>query len=416
MNALFLKGSFFERTNADFKVFSRTLLGLMILFLGVQLGTAQEIAQNTPLVSPEIAEDNSVTFRILAPQAKEVKLSGNWMPFGPNAEGSVSQQMTYLEKDATTGVWSVTVPPMEPELYSYALVVDGVRTLDPANKHIIRDGRFSTGSVLYVPGGQADLYWAKSGPKGSMHETWYASPTLNLTRRMFVYTPPGYESGNDSYPVLYLLHGGGGDEEAWPALGTAQHILDNLINAGKAKPMLVVMTNGNPDQAAAFTISPPIEASGAGPGGMANMLFEKSLVQDVIPYVQSHFRVKTDKANRALTGLSMGGLQTMNTSFENPDLFDYIGVMSMGFADLSRFGIEVDHSKRAAQIEALKAANPKLYWIACGEDDFLYESVVTMRSQLDEHDFSYVYRESPGGHTWSNWRIYLSEFAPMLFK
>lgn len=391
------------------------LASLLMAFSGIQLGFAQELAQNGPLVSPELSADNSVTFRISAPDASQVKLSGNWMPFAPDAQGQVRQQMVELEKDAS-GVWSVTLSDLEPEIYTYAFMVNGVRTLDPANKHIVRDGRFSTGSLLYVPGTASELYRAKTGPKGSMHENWYESPSLGLTRRMFVYTPPGYESGNDSYPVLYLLHGGGGDEEAWPTLGVTQHILDNLINSGKANPMLVVMTNGNPDQAAAFTISPPTEASGAGPGGMANMLFEKSLVQDVIPYVQSHFRVKTDKANRALTGLSMGGLQTMNTSFENPDMFDYIGVMSMGFADLSRFGIEVDHSKRAAQIEALKAANPKLYWIACGEDDFLYESVVTMRSQLDEHDFSYVYRESPGGHTWSNWRIYLSEFAPMLFR
>lgn len=146
------------------------------------------------------------------------------------------------------------------------------------------------------------------------------------------------------------------------------------------------------------------------------MMFEKSLVDDVIPYIESHYKVKPNKENRALTGLSMGGLQTMNTTFENPELFDYIGVMSMGFADLSRFGIEVDHSKRGEQIEALKAADPELYWIACGTDDFLYQSVVDMRNELDKHDFDYTYRESTGGHTWSNWRIYLSEFAPMLFK
>ena len=180
--------------------------------------------------------------------------------------------------------------------------------------------------------------------------------------------------------------------------------------------MLVVMTNGNPDQAAAFTVSPKIESANAGAGGMANMMFEKSLVQDVIPYIEAHYQVRTGKENRALTGLSMGGLQTMNTTFENPELFDYIGVMSMGFADLSRFGINIDHSKREAQIKALKAAAPKVYWIACGEDDFLYESVVTMRNKLDELGFPYTYRESPGGHTWTNWRIYLSEFAPMLFR
>jgi len=192
--------------------------------------------------------------------------------------------------------------------------------------------------------------------------------------------------------------------------------MDNLINAGKAKPMIVVMTNGNPDQAAAFTDSPVLPNPSQGGVGMANMKFEQSLVKDVIPYIESHYRVKTGKTNRALTGLSMGGLQTQNTTFMHPELFDYIGVMSMGFADLSRFGIKTDDSQRAEQIAALKTAHPKVYWIAIGKDDFLYESVVTMRKALDEAGFPYTYRESTGGHTWTNWRIYLSEFAPMLFK
>ncbi len=388
-------------------------LVLLLAFPG--FSPAQELAQNAPVVSPERAADNSVTFRIKAPGASEVKLTGNWMPVAPDGNGGFAQEMVSLEKGAE-GVWSATIPSMEPELYAYAFMVDGVRTLDPANKHIVRDGRFSTASVLYVPGPASDLYWARTGPKGSVHEVWYESPTLGLTRRMFVYTPPGYEKSNASFPVLYLLHGGGGDEEAWPSLGTAANILDNLINAGKAQPMLVVMTNGNPDQAAAFTVSPPMAGPSQGAGGMANMMFEKSLVNDVIPYIEANYQVKAGKENRALTGLSMGGLQTMNTTFENPELFDYIGVMSMGFADLSRFGINIDHSKREAQIRALKAAAPKLYWIACGKDDFLYESVVTMRTKLDELGFPYTYRESPGGHTWANWRIYLSEFAPMLFN
>ncbi len=386
-----------------------------LAFLISFLASGQEISQAAPVVSPELAADNSVTFRIAAPQAVEVQLSGNWMPAAPTPEGGFAQEMTPLEK-GQDGIWTVTVPAMEPELYAYAFMVDGVRTLDPANKNIVRDGRFSTASVLYVPGEASDLYWAKTGPKGSVHQVWYESPTLGLTRRMFVYTPPGYAESNENFPVLYLLHGGGGDEEAWPTLGAAQNILDNLINAGEAKPMLVVMTNGNPEQAAAFTVSPKLDTEAQGIGGMASMLFEKSLVSDVIPYIEANYQVKTGKENRALTGLSMGGLQTMNTTFENPGMFDYIGVMSMGFADLSRFGIEIDHSKREQQIKALAAADPELYWIACGKDDFLYESVVTMREKLDELDFDYVYRESPGGHTWTNWRIYLSEFAPMLFR
>jgi len=388
------------------------ILGLLLL--NPQVGHAQEIAQNTALVSPELSDTNTVTFRIFAPQADTVKLTGNWMPTVPNGNGGSVREMVSLDH-SEDGIWSVSIPSMEPELYAYAFMVDGVRTLDPINKHIVRDGRFSTANVLYVPGAASVLYWAKTGPKGSLHEVWYKSPTLRLTRRMYVYTPPGYADNNANYPVLYLLHGGGGDEEAWPTLGAAQNIMDNLINAGKAQPMLVVMTNGNPTQAAAFTVSPQIEVPKTEAGGMASMQFEKSLVQDVIPYIETHYRVKTGKENRALTGLSMGGLQTMNTTFEHPELFDYIGVMSMGFADLSRFGIHIDYSKRQQQILSLKAAAPKLYWIACGKDDFLHESVVTMRNKLDELGFPYVYRESPGGHTWTNWRVYLSEFAPMLF-
>jgi enterochelin esterase family protein len=386
-----------------------TLLFSPLIFNG------QEIANMNRIVSPEIGEDNSVTFRIMAPKADEVTLSGNWMHVSPDGDGGMTQQTLALEKDGQ-GLWSVTVDSMEPELYGYAFMVDGVRTLDPSNKHINRDGTFSTVSVLYVPGAASELYWAHEGPKGSVHQVWYDSPTLSLTRRMFVYTPPGYNKGNEEYPVLYLLHGGGGDEEAWPTLGVAQDIMDNLINAGKAEPMLVVMTNGNSGQAAAFTESPKLESAPDGIGGMANMMFEKSLVQDVVPYIEANYRVKDGSENRALTGLSMGGLQTMNTTLENPDMFDYIGVMSMGFADLSRFGIEINLSERDEEFLALKEAGPKLYWIAVGKDDFLFDSVVAMRSKLDELDFEYAYHESPGGHTWTNWRDYLSMFAPMLFR
>lgn len=386
-----------------------------LLLLMTLTAMAQEVGQRERLVSPELKDDNTVVFSIRAPKAENVTLSGNWMPMVPDGIQGMKRQTVALTKDGQ-GVWSTTVGPLEPELYGYSFLVDGVTTLDPSNLKVARDGTFRTESLLYVPGDASDLYWAKTGPKGSVHQIWYESPTLDLTRRMFVYTPPGYHESKENYPVLYLLHGGGGDEEAWPTLGVAPTILDNLINSGKAKPMIVVMTNGNPSQASSQTISPKLPNVEQSAGGMANMMFEKSLVNDVIPYIERNFKVKANKENRALTGLSMGGLQTINISFENPNLFDYIGVMSMGFADLSRFGIEVDHSKRAQQILALKAAGPDLYWIACGKDDFLYESVVTMRNELDKQDFDYTYRESTGGHTWSNWRIYLSEFAPMLFK
>ena len=388
---------------------------ILVLFLVSNASFAQEIGRTERIISPEFTADNAIYFRIKAPQAKSVQLSGNWMQMVPNGDQGMTRKLTDLTQ-GEDGVWSVKVEGLEPEIYGYTFLVDGVSTLDPSNFKIARDGTFRTESLLEVEGGQASLYYPKTGPKGSTHHIWYDSPTLNLTRRMIVYTPPGYEKSTERYPVLYLLHGGGGDEEAWSTLGVAPTILDNLITSGKAESMIVVMTNGNPTQAAAFTVSPKIDVSNSSVGGMANKMFEKSLVNDVIPYVESNFRVKANKENRALTGLSMGGLQTMNTSFDHPELFNYIGVMSMGFADLSRFGIEVDHSKRKEQIQALKKENPALYWIACGEDDFLYESVVTMRKELDSEKFNYVYRESPGGHTWKNWRIYLSEFTPMLFK
>ena len=378
----------------------------LLLAFTLTVGVAFAQFQRNPIISPEIDQDNKVTFRILAPKADEVRLTGNWMPF--------MQSEPMMKGD--TGLWTVTIGPLAPELYGYSFLVDGVNTLDPSNKNIWRDGAFRVESILFVRGAGAELYEPMTGPKGTLHKVWYASPTLDLTRRMYVYTPPGYEDSKESYPVLYLLHGGGGDEDAWTTLGVAPTIMDNLINAGKAKPMIVVMTNGNPDQAAAFTDSPVLPNPSQGGVGMANMKFEQSLVKDVIPYIESHYRVKTGKTNRALTGLSMGGLQTQNTTFMHPELFDYIGVMSMGFADLSRFGIKTDDSQRAEQIAALKTAHPKVYWIAIGKDDFLYESVVTMRKALDEAGFPYTYRESTGGHTWTNWRIYLSEFAPMLFK
>ncbi|MEY2940404.1 MAG: hypothetical protein RJA67_89 [Bacteroidota bacterium] len=392
-----------------------TLMAAMVALHTFQV-FSQEVGQVERLISPEMKASNEVVFRLKAPSATSVKLSGNWMPMVANANGQgSSRQLVEMTKDQA-GVWTANVQALAPELYGYTFIVDGVTTLDPSNLKVARDGTFRTESLLYVAGPASDLYWAKTGPKGSVHQVWYDSKSLKLTRRMQIYTPPGYEDSKESYPVLYLLHGGGGDEEAWPTLGVAPHILDNLINAGQAKPMIVVMTNGNPNQAAANVISPVLPASDLPVGGMGSMLFEKSLVADVIPYIENHFRVKKNKESRALTGLSMGGLQTINTTFEHPNLFNYIGVMSMGFADLSRFGVKVDASKRDEQIEAIKKANPALYWIACGKDDFLIESVVTMRKKLDEHAFHYVYRESEGGHTWTNWRVYLSEFAKMIFK
>ena len=359
----------------------------------------------SPVVSPEILPDNQVTFRLFAPEAATVSVNGEWMEMG--------QSQDLVRND--TGLWSATLGPLEPEFYGYSFYVDGVQVPDPSNPLIKRDG-VRIANELLIRGQQSELYAVNNVPHGTLSKVWYDSPTLGLERRMYVYTPPGYENSKEDYPVLYLLHGGGGDEDAWTTLGRANYIMDNLIAQGRIVPMVVVMTNGNPDQAAAPGARPPETNEQQGPaGGMGSGLFEKSLINDVIPYIESHYQVLTDRAHRALTGLSMGGLQTLNLSENYPEMFDYYGVMSMGLMDMSNMGVPPNENLDQ-QIETLKNSGYKLYWIGVGKDDFLYESVVNLRQKLDEHNFKYLYRESTGGHEWANWRIYLSEFAPMLFK
>jgi enterochelin esterase-like enzyme len=357
--------------------------------------------------SAEILPDNKVTFRLYAKDASTVSISGDWM-----AGFGTSEPMERND----TGMFSITVGPLQPELYSYSFIVNGVRILDPNNPLTKRDGTRNE-SMFIVTGEGSDLYINKDIPHGTLQKIWYNSPVLNLTRRMYIYTPPGYADGKAKYPVLYLLHGGGGDEDAWSVLGRACQIMDNLISQGKAKPMIVVMPNGNPGQQCAFTDAPARPAN-AQPQTMADMargLYEESLVKDIIPYVEKHFRVLADKNNRAVSGLSMGGMQTIALSGKYPDKFAWYGVMSMGLVDRSAMGLPVNQDQDA-QFEALKKSGYKLYWVGVGKDDFLYKSAQDLRAALDKHEIKYTYRESTGGHTWANWRIYLSELAPQLFK
>ncbi len=240
-----------------------------------------------------------------------------------------------------------------------------------------------------------------------------------MDRRMEIYTPPGYEKSGNKYPVLYLFHGGGGDEEGWISRGRTNYILDNLIAAGKVLPMIVVMTNGVPNVAAAPGDRPAFaKATPGGPMGIQAMTtgkFEESLIKDVIPYVEANYRVLSDPAHRAIAGLSMGGYHTQQITNANPEKFDYIGVMSMGLFDGPN-ARNYNREEHIKQLNAIKQAKPKLYWIACGKDDFLYEGVTKLRALYDQVGLPYTYRESEGGHTWVNWRLYLSELAPMLFK
>lgn len=356
------------------------------------------------VVSPEIHQNNAVTFRLLAPDAGKVTISGNWM------EGW-GTQVDLTKGDS--GIWSVTTEVLPPEFYTYSFFVNGVKTLDPVNPLVVRDGtRFE--NYLIVPGRESEVYTVKDVPHGVLSKVWYPSPTLGKNRRMYVYTPPGYFDSDEKYPVFYLLHGAGGDEDAWTTLGRTPYILDNLIAEGKAKPMIVVMTNGNAWSAAAPGEEPKTDVT-PDFSQMPRGGFEKSLVNDVIPYIEKHYRVLTGKENRAIAGLSMGGMHTQNITNANPEMFDYIGVMSMGIMNNPRWGNynEEEHKK---QIKALQENGVKLYWIGCGKEDFLIESVNNLRNFYDDLGFKYEYMETPGGHTWTNWRIYLAELAPKLFK
>lgn len=375
-----------------------SLTVLIIVFVGNIL-YAQEIGQRRgpQIISPEIAADNSVTFRVFSQNAQSVVLSGSWMNFGQTAA---------LQKDSE-GVWSVKVDPLAPSMYHYNFFIDGVSAIDPTNPEALRDGaRYA--SLLMISGENSKVYQVNEVPHGTLAKVWYDSPTLNLQRRMYVYTPPGYEKSNSSYPVFYLLHGGGGDEDAWTSLGRANYILDNLIAEGKANPMIIVMTNGNAFQTSYLRTAPGTPEITRENYRKYSGLFEKSLVNDVIPFIEKNYRVKTGKENRAIAGLSMGGGHTVTATTEYPNVFGYIGVFSSGI-------FQPDEALENRFL-ALKKAGINKYWVACGKDDFVMESNKRLLDMLNKTQIKHEYFENEGGHTWANWRTYLSMFAPMLFK
>jgi enterochelin esterase family protein len=406
----------------------KKMFPLIVTFVAILLASASAAGQQptTPaaapaampqfrmpprIVSPEILPDNKVTFRVYAKDATKITLTGEWQS-GPN---SIE---TLVKGD--TGMFMLTVGPLKPELYGYTFNVDGVSTIDPNNIQVRRDGT-RYGSFFIIPGAESDLYFQKNGvPHGNVSKVWYNSPVLGMERRVYVYTPSGYEKADKKYPVFYLLHGAGGDEDAWTNMGRAAQIMDNLIAQGKAKPMIVVMTNGNANQSGAQNdvTDTPVQGDAMAAYRKLAGKFEAHLVKDLIPFIEKNYNVLTGKDNRAIAGLSMGGMHTQTITNDNPGMFSYIGVFSMGimnFGQQNQDPAKLDQ-ERETKIEALKKSGYKLYWIGVGKDDFVYQSVIQLRSTLDKHNFKYVYRESTGGHTWSNWRIYLSEFAPQLFK
>ena len=346
-----------------------------------------------PVVSPEIQGD-SVTFRLKADYATVVKLSGSWMP---NPYGGTID-MTRGENN----VWSVKIALPAPEIYTYNFVVDGVAVNDPQNVYVQRDGtRYLP--MLIVPGERTENY-GEARLHGTVSHPWYDSKLLGYSRRLTVYTPYGYEANpKKKYPVLYLLHGAGGDEEAWISMGRTAQILDNLIEKGLAEPMIVVMPNGNPGQQAARTLGIPEKQMNWRDPAFQN-IYVKSLCEEIVPFIEKNFRAVAKPASRAIAGLSMGGGHTISASILYPEMFDYI-------CPLSAAG-----QASGEQIAALKKAGVKLYFLACGSADFLFQGSQQLDQTLTEQGLDHIYFVSDGGHTWANWRLYLNTFAPKLFK
>lgn len=377
----------------------------------------QALWGGAPVVSPEIHDNNTVTFRLKAPKAVKVQVIGDFLPtqkiktpFGEFDGPGVADL-----KEGKDGVWEFTTPePLKPELYSYSFIVNDLKIMDPSNVYMIRDVASVT-NVFIIGGDRADLYKVNKVPHGTVRRMWYDSPTLGINRRLTVYTPAGYETSGKRYPVFYLLHGMGGDEEAWIALGRTSQILDNLIAQGKAKPMIVVMTNGNAAQEAA-----PGESSlgFAAPNMQLPKTMEGSFeaaFPDVVKFIDKNFRTVANKKNRAIAGLSMGGFHSMHISKQYPDMFDYVGLFSAAIMPNKDAKSPV-YEDIEGKLKVQFSKKPALYWIAIGKTDFLYKANEDYRKMLDEKGYKYSYYETGEGHIWKNWRIYLTEFAPQLFK
>ena len=385
-------------------MYKKIFFTLFVFSISIMMQAQENLGfrQRKEIVSPEIHTDNSVTFRLLAPHADSVSVKGDF-----------SQGLNKMTKDAN-GVWSFTTRPLPSELYTYVFVVNGLQMNDPNNVYYRRDVA-STLNVLLIGGGQADVYKVNNVPHGTVARRWYESPGNKTDRRITIYTPPGYESGKTSYPVLYLLHGMGGDEEAWLTLGRATQIIDNLIAEGKAKPMIIVMPNGNVAQEAA-----PGESSEGFykptfrlPNTMDGK-YEETFI-DIINFVDKNYRTVRNKSGRAIAGLSMGGFHSFHISRYYPNSFDYVGLFSAAIMPNENAKSSVYKNIEDTLLKQ-KQNGYKLYWIGIGKDDFLYQANTDFRKKLDGINFKYAYRESEGGHTWRNWRVYLSEFLPLLFN
>jgi enterochelin esterase family protein len=363
-------------------------------------GRGRGRGQTPQVLSPEVMPDRRITFRIFAAQAQNVRVSGTDIPVlaggGRGARANPNSPNPGDMKKAENGVWEAVIGPVPPGSYRYNFNVDGVSVIDPRNP-LTSESNDNTWSLVHVPG--ADFMDTKAVPHGGVAALTYYSDSLGKFRRLHIYTPPGYESGRERFPVLYLMHGAGDSDDSWTSVGRAGFILDNLIAAKKAKPMIVVMTAGHTAR-----------------GGSQDK-FTDDFVKDMMPFIEKTYRVANGRNDRAIAGLSMGGSQTLDISFDNLDKFAYIGVFSSG-ANLTggAQGTSWDKAHQAALNDANLKKGLKLLWLSTGADDFVLPNTRATVEMLKKSGLNPVYKEGAGGHTWLNWREYLNEFAPQLFR
>lgn len=396
----------------------RILLITLIICSGTILFAQQNLFVAQELQSAIVHDDNTVTFNFKAPDARRVQIAGDFSSKaeGEHIGGMVGAGLIDMTKGAD-GIWTYTTQPLPSELYSYEFLVDGIPTIDPNNVYVYRD--FATISNVFLVGnGQADLYRVNRVPHGTLSHRWYHSEATESDRRINVYTPAGYEQSADRrYPVLYLLHGMGGDEDEWVTFGRATQILDNLIAQGRAVPMILVMPNGHTSMEAApgessLSYYKPFHAT----EGTMDGTFE-SHFPEIIRFIEDNYCVQADKAHRAIAGLSMGGFHAACISMNHPDLFDYVGLFSAALGVLNETQKQSPvYQETDQKLAAQFLAAPKLYWTAIGRDDFLYKNNEAFRADLDRKGYQYEYMESAGGHVWTCWRLYLSIFATKLFN
>ena len=361
--------------------------GLVVLLLSILCLPASHLRaqQFQSIISPDINSQHCVTFRLLAPTATQVGLQGQFL-----------QGILPMTKDSK-GIWNVTLESVKPDIYEYTFIVDGLQVVDPSNSWLkvwLRNAK----NLVEIPGDEPMFYEEQQVPHGTVHIHKYQSKSLGVPRQLYLYTPPGYETNQETrYPVLYLFHGFGDTEDAWTVIGRANLIMDNLMAKNKTRPFVIVMPYGHTPS------SPPVMRS----IGMYEA-FEKDLIEDVIPYVQKCYRVSSEQKERAVAGLSMGGGQSLTIGLGNLDLFGWVGAFSSAIPEEQKLG------KLLAEPESI---NEKLdlLWIGCGRKDFLFEANQKFLERLTSEKIKHVGHITDGAHEWRIWRNYLNELAPLLF-